>query len=344
MMRNRPDVLVLGGGGVLGAAWMTGLLAGIEDGTEIDLRTCEHFVGTSAGAIVAAALAAGESPRRPPATPANGVDAGVAGHDNRGSNDRAADAGAGAVVNPRVAHDHGQHRRVAIPARALSELSRATLRTTRRAGAWAVALSSPLAPVALRVGEPGGALTRSAILRLVPRPTGTLEELYRAVARIDAPFDGRLRVVAVRRDTGRRTVFGRPGAPNTTVVDAVLASCALPWMVAPVRIGEREYIDGGVWSPTNLDAAPAGRDTQVLCLNPTAGIHGPNPLIRIARGASRSRALVEMQALRARGARVRLIGPDAGSGEAIGSDLMDRTRREAVLAAGYRQGLTLTER
>jgi hypothetical protein len=51
-----------------------------------------------------------------------------------------------------------------------------------------------------------------------------------------------------------------------------------------------------------------------------------------------------MQALRARGARVRLIGPDAGSGEAIGSDLMDRNRREAVLAAGYRQGLTLTER
>src|SRR5512132_1774030 len=32
-----PDVLVLAGGGVVGEAWMTGVLAGIEDGAEIDL-------------------------------------------------------------------------------------------------------------------------------------------------------------------------------------------------------------------------------------------------------------------------------------------------------------------
>src|ERR1700722_3243092 len=66
-MRSRPDVLVLGGGGVLGEAWMTGVLAGIEDATGIDLRQCEHFVGTSAGSIVAAYLTGGASLRRPSA-------------------------------------------------------------------------------------------------------------------------------------------------------------------------------------------------------------------------------------------------------------------------------------
>ena len=64
-MRSRPDVLVLGGGGVLGEAWMMGVLAGIEDGTGFDLRDCDYYVGTSAGSIVAAHLVAGQPPRRP---------------------------------------------------------------------------------------------------------------------------------------------------------------------------------------------------------------------------------------------------------------------------------------
>jgi hypothetical protein len=66
-MITRPDVLVLGGGGLLGVEWMMGALAGIEDATGFDLRECEHFVGTSAGSIVAARLAGGRSLRRPDA-------------------------------------------------------------------------------------------------------------------------------------------------------------------------------------------------------------------------------------------------------------------------------------
>ena len=65
-MLTRPDVLVLGAGGVLGEAWMMGVLAGIEDASGFDLRHCEYFLGTSAGAIVAAHLVAGRAPRRPP--------------------------------------------------------------------------------------------------------------------------------------------------------------------------------------------------------------------------------------------------------------------------------------
>jgi NTE family protein len=61
-----PDLLVLAAGGVVGEAWMTGVLAGIEDAAGVDLRRVEGFVGTSAGAMVAARLAAGQRPRRPP--------------------------------------------------------------------------------------------------------------------------------------------------------------------------------------------------------------------------------------------------------------------------------------
>jgi NTE family protein len=59
---ERPDVLVLGVGGVLGEAWLSGILAGITASSGIDFRECGAFVGTSAGSIVVAYLAAGHSP------------------------------------------------------------------------------------------------------------------------------------------------------------------------------------------------------------------------------------------------------------------------------------------
>ena len=65
-MRSRPDVLVLGGGGVLGLEWIMGVLSGIEDASGFDLRECEYLVGTSAGSIAAARLLAGKRPGRPP--------------------------------------------------------------------------------------------------------------------------------------------------------------------------------------------------------------------------------------------------------------------------------------
>src|SRR5205823_891366 len=154
-----------------------------------------------------------------------------------------------------------------------------------------------------------------------------------------ARFDGRLRVAAVDRATGRRVVFGRPGAPRASVAQAVTASCTVPWLFAPVGIGGREYVDGGVWSPTNLDAAPAGRDTHVLCLNPTASIPATSTVLGVIRGVSRTAVSVEALALRRRGAAVRLLAPSAECAEIMGTNFMDREPRGGVLAAGYRQGL-----
>jgi NTE family protein len=284
-----PDVLVLAGGGVIGEAWMTGVLAGIEDETGADLSRVEAFVGTSAGAIVAARLAAGASLRRPP-------------------------------------------RPGADPAPPEADGRRGLLRSAAR---WGWAATSPLAPVATALAAPGGALVRSAMLARAPDTGRTLGRLHDEVERSGARFDGRLRVCCVDKRSGRRVVFGAPGAPRASVADAVTASCAIPWVFAPVRIDGREYVDGGVWSVTNLDAAPARRLTEVLCLDPTAALRSP------LRHAFRVAISIELQILRRRGARVRHVGPDEEAAAAMGTDFMATGASAAALAAGHRQGRAL---
>jgi NTE family protein len=51
--------LVLGAGGVLGAAWTAGTLAALQDEVDVDLREVDVIVGTSAGSIIAAELSCG---------------------------------------------------------------------------------------------------------------------------------------------------------------------------------------------------------------------------------------------------------------------------------------------
>jgi NTE family protein len=300
-MLSRPDVLVLGGGGLLGEEWMLGLLAGVEDATGFDMRQCEHFIGTSAGAIVAARLAAGRRPRRPKPV--------------------------GTEIEPAL-EQQPNGRSMA-------------LGVARRAGEFTLAAWAPLAPLALAATGPGGRLLRAGVLMRIHPPPRTLGQLRDHVEQYGARFDGRLRIACVDRRRGQRVMFGRPGAPAATVAEAVAASCAVPWLFAPVTIAGREYVDGGVWSATNLDAAPAGRDTHVLCLNPTAGIGGTHTLASVARRLARSVVSVEALALRGRGAIVQTIAPDVESAAAMSGDLMDPKPRRRVLAAGYRQGLAL---
>jgi NTE family protein len=286
VITDLPDTLVLGAGGTLGEAWMRGLLSGVG----LDFRDCEYILGTSAGSIVAATLAAGRE-----------LDAG----------DRAARAWAAPAAAPQR-----------------FGLARAAL----RAGSVA---ASPLAPLAFAGLEPVGRRARSAVLAATRRPGRNLGRLGSHLDALGATFDGRLRIAAVDRGSGARVIFGAPGAPLSPVRDAVLASCAVPWLFSPVTIGGREYVDGGVWSPVNLDAAPGGRGAHVLCLAPTAGAGPFRPLTAAA-------LLAEEMALRARGMRVRVIAPDTASAAAIGANLMDAGRVEEVLDAAFAQGRALT--
>jgi NTE family protein len=58
-MTNSKRALVLGGGGVVGTAWMAGLASGLRR-EQVDLADADLIVGTSAGAIVGTMLATGQ--------------------------------------------------------------------------------------------------------------------------------------------------------------------------------------------------------------------------------------------------------------------------------------------
>jgi len=300
----RPDVLVLAGGGIVGEAWMQGVLAGIEDAGGADFTQVEALVGTSAGSIVAARLAAG---RRPPRPDRRGDDA-----DAVPADERTEEPGGGGL--------------------------RGVVRDAARAG-WA--LSAPLTGAAVTASAPAGALARAAVLGRAAGHGRALHQLHDRVASWGARFDGRLRVCAVDAGSGRRTVFGAPGAPPASVADAVCASCAIPWVFAPVEIGGRSYVDGGAWSVTNMDAAHAGRDTHVLCLDPAASLGGHDRRTAALRGAFRVASALEIQRLRRRGARVLHLAPDAAAAAAMGPNFMAPSRRAGALRTGYAQGRRL---
>lgn len=317
-----PDVLVLASGGTLGEAWMSGLLAGIEDATGHDFRGTESLIGTSAGSLVAAALVAGQRPRRPTAA----------------ARQLALGAGTSASAGAGVSSGGATQTLTSwLP------ITRSALQSVaREAARLAGVAATPLAPMALAVGSTGSTALRAALLNRAPGSDHSLSAIHEGVAKTGARFDGRLRVVAVDRATGRRVVFGSPGAPDATVAEAVQASCSVPWIFAPVRINGREYVDGGVWSNTNLDIAPAARLTQVLCLNPIASldiaIASPFGLLRAIAGST---AALETLSLRSRGAKVRMIGPAQEIARIMGPDLMDSRLRDQVLAGGYAQGLEI---
>lgn len=158
-----------------------------------------------------------------------------------------------------------------------------------RAGRHVSNIAVGAGAVAARVGAP----IRALALRALPEGRRSIAGFGDEVDRWGATFDGRLRVCTVDARTGRRVVFGSRAAPPASVGQAVAASCAIPAVFAPVRIGDRLYVDGGAWSPTNADAAPAGRGDHVLLLEPTAVL---------VRGALRAAALLAAVALRSRGA------------------------------------------
>jgi NTE family protein len=239
---DAPEVLVLGAGGIVGEAWMGGLLAGLQAASGFDPRGCEHFVGTSAGSIVAAALAAGVDPRT------------------------------------RLEQMPEQPPEPAATVGRAPSLLGGALRFGRGAGTSAFA---PLAALALRSTAFSGAAVRRTALARVPEGRRSLADLRRTIAGLRVEWDGRLLLAAVEVETGRRVVFGMPGETQLPVAEAVEASCAIPGVFRPVRAAGHTYVDGGAWSLTNLDIAPVDRRTHVLCLNPTGWLRGAlGPLSR----------------------------------------------------------------
>jgi NTE family protein len=131
-----------------------------------------------------------------------------------------------------------------------------------------------------------------------------------------------LRIAAVDAHTGEFVALDRDaGVP---LVEAVAASCAVPGIWPPVGTGGRRFIDGGVRSPANADLA-AGCD-RVVVLAPI--VRGLGPMVGVA---------AQVAELRAAGAQVAVVSPDAAAVAAIGRNVLDPSRRAAAARAGRAQ-------
>jgi NTE family protein len=297
--------LVLGAGGVLGAAWTIGALAAVQEEYGWDPTEAEVLIGTSAGAVLAAFLGCGIS-----------VDQ-LVNHQR------------GIVVpgDPEISYDPDRDGGGALPPR-----------PKLRIGSPRGALSSALRPWKV---TPMGAL--STVLPQGRGSLAPIGQLVAAVAPDGAwATHPRTWVVAMDYDTGRRVPFGRPGAPPAALRDAVMASCAIPGWYAPVSIGGRRYVDGGACSPTSIDLVARLELDEVVVLSPMSSLRYDTPtavaakIERRFRRLSTKRVLGEVKKVAATGTKVTLLGPGAEDLAVIGANMMDPRRREAVLETSMR--------
>jgi NTE family protein len=316
--RSRPRTgLVLGAGGVLGAAWMTGALACLQDWLADPLGDADVIVGTSAGSVLAAALRCR------------------------------------ATIGEMVAWQRGE---------ATGALRESVVLATRdgplpplphlRPGSLPLAWTALLQPhrvppwVAASAWLPHGRGQHIALRSLVDtlhrsrRPSGETGQADRGEAPAWVRDD--TWISAVDYDTGQRVLFGQRGAPAASLPDAVVASCSIPGWYSPAIIGGRRYVDGGVRSATSLDVL-AGTDVQeIYVLAPMASTHADQPLqphLRIERQIRQllTRAVLrQARALAAAGKRVTVLTPGPADLAAMGINLMDPRRRQAVLETSFR--------
>ena len=143
-----------------------------------------------------------------------------------------------------------------------------------------------------------------------------------------------LRLTAVECESGEFEVWDRDS--GVSLARAVASSCAVPGLFPPVSIDGRRYTDGGVRSGTSADLA-RGYDAVLIVAPIGARSDGIDPLLG-------SQARAEAAALRADGASVELVFPDAAALDAIGINRMDASRRDKAATGGVAQGRSLAAR
>lgn len=302
--------IVLGGGGILGAAWGVGALSALRQVHGFEPRDAEVILGTSAGAVLAALLGAGATTAELEAR-------------ERGE---AVSTGPIAGFSWDIGAVTGG-RRPGIPR--LVPGSRALMRTGLT-----------------RIGRVPPTTLLSAFL---PTGSKSLDRIAHVVDGFTpmgewSPHPN-LWVVALDCDTGLRVVFGHPDHPPAPLALAVQASCSIPAWFAPVQIGGRRYVDGGAWSTTSVDLlAGLGLD-EVYVIAPMVSFHLDHPdhvLARLERQwrlRITRRCLHEVELVRAGGTEVTVLGPGAEDLEAIGGNLMDLAKRIHVLETSVRTSI-----
>ncbi len=229
--------LVLGGGGLVGMGYHAGALKALEE-VGVDPGAADLIVGTSAGAVIGSYLRCGW-------TPTDFHDYAHGRHPNAEKSE---------------GDQKAQVREIFTPAR-----KSRNERVRRSIGSTFAAISSRGLWSKAGGGMPGARLRRAF-------PAGLYStEATRLRLREDLPKEWpseALYLCAADLYTGERVPFGHRLAPEAELPDAVLASTAIPGVFPPVRIGDRQYVDGGVRSATSLDLATEEGCEAIICIAP----------------------------------------------------------------------------
>ena len=298
-MRQRG--LVLGGGGVLGAAWSIGALCALEQHIGADVRGFDYIVGTSAGSVLAALLGSGLSP-----------------HQLREHHWGTLTDGPLAAMTWDHETSTGGHR----PPRPKLGVGSPLLvaRNVRR-----LRRLPPTAVLSAFLPEGRGSLDNVRLLVKAVTPDGGW-----------SPHPG-VWIMAMDYETGRRVAFGRHGEPTATLADAVTASCSIPGWFSPVVIDGHRFVDGGACSATSVDVLSGLGLDEVYVVAPMVSPqldHPPSLLGKLERQwrtRTTRRCMHEADKLRSEGTQVTVLGPTPDDLRAFGANVMDGSRRLLVL-------------
>jgi NTE family protein len=240
--RQSKTALVLGGGGFTGGVYQIGALRALDLlSVNRSVNQFDVYVGTSAGSLIAALAANGVTPEQM----------------MRVVNDQVPMPFPNMELGNLLSPNYGEM---------LSKAVRLPLHVVGVVRTLARSLGSFSAmDVILALGDalPSGLYTGKGIesyLREVLSDEGRVDD-FRLLER-------ELYLAATDLDTCERIVLGAEGWDDIPISSAVRASTALPMIYAPYRVRERELVDGGIVSTTNLDIAVEAGAKFIVVVNP----------------------------------------------------------------------------
>ena len=233
--------LVLAGGGLTGSVYEIGALRAIDDLlVDRTVNDLDIYVGTSAGALVASCLANGLGP-----------EVMLQAFDGSHPEIRALERG----------HIFRPNNREFL--RRTVDLPRVVL------GAWSHYLRhfSDMTVFdlvwSLAEAVPSGMYDILALERYLRQVLDA-----QGVCNSFGDLGRELYIIATDLDTGDRVVFGQDGWEDVPISLAAAASSAMPLLYNPVRVGDKDCVDGGLRGNASLDVAIEQGAKLVICINP----------------------------------------------------------------------------
>ena len=240
--KRSKTALVLGGGGFTGGVYEIGALRALDLlSVNRTVNQFDVYVGTSAGAFVAGAVANGITPEEMMRVIVQQVPTPFP------------DARVNALLHPN--YRELVTKGVLLPLR--------LVQTVRGLFRDLGAVSAVDLVVGLAEALPSGLYTGDGIeryVRTILSGPGRVND-FRLLER-------ELYLAATDLDTCERVVFGAEGWDDVPISQAVSASGALPMVYKPVKVKNRELVDGGIVSTTNVDIAVEAGAKFIVVVNP----------------------------------------------------------------------------